>query len=53
MKSEFLAKARENLQAAEVLFENHLYNVSANRAYYATFHAAIAALADVGITMDR
>ncbi len=53
MKSEFLAKARENLKAAEVLFENHLYNASANRAYYAAFHAAIAALADVGITMDQ
>lgn len=49
MKHEFLIKAKENVKAAEVLFENQLYNASANRAYYAVFQAAMAALANVGI----
>jgi uncharacterized protein (UPF0332 family) len=52
MKHEFFTKAQENIKAAELLFENGLHNASANRAYYAAFHAAIAALADVGITVD-
>ena len=49
MKSEFLKKAGENLSAAEVCFENALYNACANRAYYAALQAAVAALADRGI----
>ena len=52
MKYEFFTKAQENIKAAELLFENGLYNASANRAYYAVFHAAIAALAAVGINVD-
>lgn len=52
MKHEFFTKAQENLKAAEVLFENGLYNATANRAYYAALHAAIAALADIGIKVD-
>jgi uncharacterized protein (UPF0332 family) len=51
MKQEFFAKAQENLKAAELLFENGLYNATANRAYYAALHAAIAALADIGISV--
>ena len=53
MKNEFLIKAKENISAAEILFENQLYNASANRAYYAAFQAAIAALADLGIETGR
>ena len=34
MKYEFMDKAKENLAAAEICFENRLYNASANRAYY-------------------
>ena len=49
MKYIFLEKAKENLKAAEVLFDNDLFNASANRAYYASFHAAIASLYDIGI----
>ncbi|OQW90982.1 MAG: hypothetical protein BWK78_05795, partial [Thiotrichaceae bacterium IS1] len=49
MKTEFLTKAQENLKAADLLLTNQLYNASANRAYYAAFQAAIAALATVGI----
>lgn len=53
MRDEFLTKARENLQAAEILFEHRLYNAAVNRAYYAAFQAAIAALADQGIVIER
>jgi len=49
MKEHFLNRAIENLKAAELLFENDLYNASANRAYYAAFHIAIAAIYNVGV----
>ncbi len=52
MKNEFLAKAKENISAAELLFDNELYNASANRAYYAAFHAAMAALAAIGVETE-
>ncbi|NLO18935.1 MAG: HEPN domain-containing protein [Ignavibacteria bacterium] len=44
MKESFKNRAIENLEAATILFENKKYNASANRAYYAAFHLAIAAL---------
>lgn len=44
-----LAKAREALQGAESELANRRYNNAANRAYYACFHAAIAALIDADI----
>ena len=44
-----MAKARENLAVAELSYENNHYNASANRAYYAAFQAAIAALANASI----
>jgi uncharacterized protein (UPF0332 family) len=53
MKKELLTKAKENIKAAELLFENRFYNASANRAYYAAFQSAIAALLDAGMEMDR
>jgi len=53
MAMTFSAKAQENIEAAEILFENQKYNASASRAYYAAFHAAIAALANAGIPIDR
>ncbi len=34
-KNEFLTKAKENLRAAQICFENGLYNACANRFYYA------------------
>ncbi|MCP4110226.1 MAG: HEPN domain-containing protein [Desulfobacteraceae bacterium] len=52
MKQEFITKAKQNLKAAELLFENELYDASANRAYYAALHAAVAALANIGIKAD-
>ena len=53
MKPEFFVKARENLFAAEICFENAHYNASANRSYYAALQAAVAALADRGIKRDK
>lgn len=49
MKEEFLHKAEENLKIAQISFELECYNASANRAYFAAFQAAIAALADKGV----
>jgi uncharacterized protein (UPF0332 family) len=53
MNTVFFSKAHENLQAAEVLSEQGLFNAGANRAYYAAFHAAIAVLAVHGIRHDK
>lgn len=49
MIQEFFSKAKENLTAATLLFENGLYNASANRAYYAAFQATLAVLARIGL----
>jgi uncharacterized protein (UPF0332 family) len=49
MIQEFLTKAHENLDVAKLTLEYVAYNASANRSYYASFQAAIAALADAGI----
>jgi uncharacterized protein (UPF0332 family) len=48
-KSGFLLKAREALDGAQSEFANKRYDNAANRAYYACFHAAIAALLDAGV----
>ena len=53
VRNEFLAKARESLQGAESELVNRRYNNAANRAYYACFHAAIAALLAAGIHDER
>jgi len=49
LKQEFLSKAKENVKIAHISFERECYNACANRAYFAAFQAAIAALADKGI----
>jgi uncharacterized protein (UPF0332 family) len=50
MTQQFLSKAQENLDDARMAFEHSRYNAVANRAYYAAFQAAIAALAKEGLT---
>ena len=45
----FLAKARESRASAEADLEAGRYNSCANRAYYAAFQAAVAALIHTGI----
>ena len=53
MSDDFIDKARENLCAAHLLFEHGYYNASANRAYYAVFHLAIARLAQHGFINEK
>ncbi len=45
----FRGKALENIDSAGSELTNRRYNASANRAYYAAFHAAIVALLREGI----
>ena len=45
---EWLDKAEQSLRGAESEFANQRYDNAANRAYYACFHAAIAALIGAG-----
>ena len=49
MKEIFKNKALKNIKIAEIAFENACFNASANRAYYAAFDAAIAAIYSIGI----
>ena len=49
----YLAKAEESLAGAESEYANDRYNNCANRAYYACFEAAIAALVRVGVGPSR
>jgi len=49
MEELFKNRAKENLKAAELLFEAELFNASASRAYYSAFLIAIAALYDKGL----
>lgn len=49
MIQEFLQKADENLRIARVAFDHAAYNASVNRSYYASFQAAISALAAEGL----
>ncbi|OQX26281.1 MAG: hypothetical protein BWK80_11180 [Desulfobacteraceae bacterium IS3] len=53
MKEEFLNKAKENLKIAQLSFEHDCYNACANRAYFAAFQAAIAALAKEGVQKGK
>ncbi len=53
MITEFFDKAKANLKAAQLCFDSGLYDASANRAYYAAFQAAAAALAARGITKEK
>ncbi len=53
MKTEFFNKAQANLAVARMCLENGFYDACANRAYYAAFQAAIAALAERGIKRDK
>ncbi len=49
----YLAKAQQNLVAAELALQANLYDACANRAYYAAFQAAVAALWAEGIRPPR
>jgi uncharacterized protein (UPF0332 family) len=48
------AKAMENAAAAQLSFDNRLYNMAAGRAYYAMFTAARVLLSEVaGLDLER
>ncbi len=49
----YLAKARESLASARADVKARHYNSAANRAYYAAFQAAVAALINAGIRPAR
>lgn len=53
MKTEFLKKALDNLSVARYCFEHGFYDAAVNRAYYAAFQAAVAALAYRGISSEK
>lgn len=46
-------KAIENLAAAQDCFQRNQFNAAANRAYYAMYHAAVAALNETGYVSER
>lgn len=48
----FKQRAEENLSSAVVLLEHGFWNASANRAYYAAFHAAMVFLLRNGIPVE-
>lgn len=50
---EFFNKAKGSMTAAQICFDNGLNSSAVNRAYYAAFQAAVAALAHKGIRKDR
>jgi uncharacterized protein (UPF0332 family) len=52
MKESFLARVNENIEAAEMLLVAERYNASANRAYFAAFHAAIVVLFHFGYSPE-
>jgi uncharacterized protein (UPF0332 family) len=53
MTTGFFYKAQNNLNVAQLCFDNGFYDACANRAYYAALQAAVAALADKGIIRDK
>jgi len=53
LEQEFLSKAKENLRIAQMSFEHQCYNACANRAYFASFQAAIAALVSKGVSRGK
>jgi uncharacterized protein (UPF0332 family) len=52
-ESIFLTKAKKNIHSAQLLLDNRMFDDAANRAYYAVFHAALAALAAIGAQTER
>ncbi|MBF0103311.1 MAG: HEPN domain-containing protein [Desulfobacterales bacterium] len=53
MKAILFKKAKNNLMAAQLCYDNGFYDGCANRAYYAGFQASIAALIHRGIKRDK
>ena len=50
---EFLKKAKDNLRAARICFENDLYDACVNHAYYAALQAVVSALSAKGVRREK
>jgi uncharacterized protein (UPF0332 family) len=48
-----MKKAMNNLQSAQLLFDNELYDEAVNASYYAVFHGVSAILADKGFSFNK
>ncbi|MGE0085732.1 MAG: HEPN domain-containing protein [Desulfococcaceae bacterium] len=53
MQNIFPDRAKENLKMAQPSFAHECYNACPNRACYAAFQAAVAALSDKGISKGK
>jgi len=53
MELDYLNKAKENINAAQICFDNCLYNACANRMYYALLQAVFVALKSRGIDRGK
>lgn len=49
----YLEKSQESLRSAELSYEHGLHSSCINRAYYAAFQAAVAALLQAGLPVHR
>ena len=52
MHTIFQQRAEENIKAAQLLFDANFFHASANRAYYAAYHAAVAAILAKGLEFN-
>jgi len=52
-KSQLIAKANNSIKAAQILFNEKIYDVSTSRAYYAMFYLAEAFLISEGLSFSK
>ena len=52
-QEQLIAKARNSIKAAQILFNEEIYDVSISRAYYAMFYLAEAFLISEGLSFSK
>ena len=52
-QEQLIAKARNSIKAAQILFNEEIYDVSTSRAYYAMFYLAEAFLISEGLSFSK
>ena len=52
-QKQLIAKARNSIKAAQILFNEEIYDVSISRAYYAMFYLAEAFLISEGLSFSK
>ena len=52
-QDQLIAKARNSIKAAQILFNEEIYDVSTSRAYYAMFYLAEAFLISEGLSFSK